>query len=156
MSTDTTWQTLSQSAEDTEHIAAKLARQLRGGETIELKSDLGGGKTTFTKGLVAALGSTDHVSSPTFMISKEYTSPQFRIVHFDFYRLQTAGDVSEALREAALDESTICVVEWGDIVDDVLPANRTIISFERDATNESARAITISSPHSYLFKELQS
>lgn len=150
MNTVTTWQTLSQSSAETEAVAAKLAPYLRGGETFELKSDLGGGKTTFVHGLVTALGSTDHVSSPTFMISKEYATPAFRILHFDFYRLHTAGDVAEALREAALDDKTVCIIEWGDIVDDVLPENRTIITLARTPDDENSRVINVNTHHKYL------
>ena len=156
MSTDKIWEISSQSSEETEAIAAKLAPLLRGGETIELQSDLGGGKTTFVRGLVKALGSSAHVSSPTFMISKEYEAPRFRIVHFDFYRLLAAGDVSEALREASLDDGTVCLVEWGDIVDDVLPADRIIVGIERTADNEDGRVIKISSPDSVLMEGLAS
>ena len=154
MSTDTTWQTSTHGSAETERIAAKIALSLRGGETIELKSDLGGGKTTFVRGLVGGLGSDDHVASPTFMISKEYTSPKFRIIHLDFYRLQQAGDVAEALREAALDDQSICVVEWGDIIDALLPTDRTIITFERDAEDENSRKITIRTPFKYLLARL--
>jgi tRNA threonylcarbamoyladenosine biosynthesis protein TsaE len=152
MSTVTTWETFSRKPEDTEALAANLAPFLRGGETIELKSDLGGGKTTFVRGLVQALGSTDTVASPTFMISKEYASPNFRIVHFDFYRLQEAGDIREALLEAALDDKTVCIIEWGDILDDVLPKNRTIIEIERVPTGEDERLITIATPQAYLLE----
>ena len=145
MSTVKTWETFSQSSAETEAVAAKLAPYLRGGETLELKSDLGGGKTTFVKALVQALGSTDHVSSPTFMISKEYVTPKFRIVHFDFYRLDAAADIAEALREAALDEQTVCIIEWGDILEDILPQNRTIIRIDRLPDDENGRKITVSS-----------
>lgn len=154
MSTVTTWQTFTHDSAETERIAAKLARCLRGGETIELKSDLGGGKTTFVRGLVKGLDSDDHVASPTFMISKEYASPKFRIVHFDFYRLQRAGDVVEALREAVLDDQSICVIEWGDIVDDILPTDRTIVSLERVASDENSRLIDIKTPQPYLLEGL--
>jgi len=156
MSTAKTWETSSQSSEDTEALAEKLAPFLRGGETIELQSDLGGGKTTFVRGLVKGLGSDEHVSSPTFMISKEYASPRFRIVHFDFYRLQTAGDIREALREAALDVQTICLVEWGDIVEDVLPDNRMIIRIDRAPADENLRKISVTSENTALLEGLAS
>ncbi len=88
------------------------------------------------------------------MISKEYASPKFRIVHFDFYRLQRAGDVVEALREAVLDDQSICVIEWGDIVDDILPTDRTIVSLERVASDENSRLIDIKTPQPYLLEGL--
>ena len=140
----------SHSSAETEAFAARLAVNLQGGEVIELKSDLGGGKTTFTRGLVQALGSNDHVSSPTFTISKEYTSSKFRILHYDFYRLHDATYVQEALSEAQLDTSTICVVEWGDLVDTVLPKNRIIITLERTAQNEDDRVINVTAPQKII------
>ena len=155
MSTVTTWQTLSQGPAETEQIAAQVARSLRGGEVIELKSDLGGGKTTFVRGIMTGLESPDHVSSPTFMISKEYNSSNFRVVHFDFYRLHDAGSIAESLREATLDAKSICLVEWGDIVEDILPAHRTVVTLKRTSTDELQRQIIIKTPDRYLLEKLE-
>jgi tRNA threonylcarbamoyladenosine biosynthesis protein TsaE len=155
MSTVTTLQISSHHSDETEALAARLAVNLRGGEVIELKSDLGGGKTTFTRGLVRALGSKDHVSSPTFMVCKEYQSPKYRIVHFDFYRLADASFVAEALSEALLDAGTICIVEWGDIVDNVLPKQRLLVSFERASSAQDDRTITMKSGYDYLLNGLK-
>jgi tRNA threonylcarbamoyladenosine biosynthesis protein TsaE len=64
---------VSKDAEQTENIAHLIGARLRGGEVIELVSDLGGGKTTFTRGLADGAGSKDIVASPTFIVSKVYT-----------------------------------------------------------------------------------
>lgn len=141
-----TWQTTSQSAEETAALAKKLAPLLRGNEVIELRSDVGGGKTTFTKGLVAALGSTNHVASPSFTVSKEYKTAHGRVVHFDFYRLQDPGTVADALAEESLDDTTLTIVEWADTVEHVLPANRIIITLDRTAEGEDARKISLTVP----------
>src|ERR1700694_1633997 len=83
----------------TELIGERLATHLKGGVVIELMSDLGGGKTTFVRGLARGLGSPDHVSSPTFKLSNVYTIPVSktpewdrveRLYHYDFYRLPDA------------------------------------------------------------------
>lgn len=144
MNTDMTWQTESNSSEQTEELGAALGAKLRGGEVLELVADLGGGKTTFTRGLVRGTGSTERVASPTFTISREYAAPTFTIAHFDFYRLGTAGIVGDELVEIMADPNYVTVVEWGDVVHDVLPVNRLTINLRQTA--DDARHITISYP----------
>ena len=129
----------SDSLKETAQIAKKLAFNIRGGEIIEFKSDLGGGKTTFVSSLVAALGSKDHVSSPTFTVSKEYKTKNLRVLHFDFYRLEDVGLVADALDEAMLDASTVCLIEWGNKVDAILPKNRLVIAINKDPVKEMSR-----------------
>ena len=133
MSTAMIWETDSTSSEQTEQLAEKLGRRLRGGEVIELVSDLGGGKTTFTRGLVRGAGSTDRVGSPTFTLSREYQAPKFKVAHFDFYRLGEAGIVGDELDEIIHDPEYVTVVEWGDIVHDVLPEGRLTITLTQTA-----------------------
>ncbi|MEJ0072578.1 MAG: tRNA (adenosine(37)-N6)-threonylcarbamoyltransferase complex ATPase subunit type 1 TsaE [Candidatus Saccharibacteria bacterium] len=144
MSTVTTWQTSSTDSAATEQLGERLGHNLRGGEAIELTSDLGGGKTTFTRGLVRGAGSTDRVGSPTFTLNREYTAPHFTVAHFDFYRLGEAGIVGDELAEVIGDPEYVTVVEWGDIVHDVLPENRLTIRLTQ--TGEDTRQITISYP----------
>ena len=140
-------------ADATEHLGESIGRRLRGGETIELVSDLGGGKTTFVRGLARGFGSHDHVSSPTFTISHEYKAGDRTLVHFDFYRLHEAGIVADELAEAAHDPKASVVAEWGDIVADVLPEDRLTISIK--AITETTRELTLTYPEklSYLCKE---
>lgn len=122
---------------------------MRGGETIELVSDLGGGKTTFTRGLVRGAGSLEKVASPTFTISREYQAPNFRIFHFDFYRLQEAGIVANELAEDVHEPSAVTVVEWGDIVHDVLPEKRLRVTF--NLTGEDDRTISFEYPEELAY-----
>lgn len=129
MSTEKTWQMHSRSSEDTEALGERIGAHLRGGEVIELVSDLGGGKTTFTRGLARGAGSADRVASPTFTVSREYRAAKFTIVHFDFYRLHDAGVVAEELREYVGAPDAVVVVEWGDIVEEVLLTERLRIQF---------------------------
>jgi tRNA threonylcarbamoyladenosine biosynthesis protein TsaE len=146
MNTVMTWQTNSTSSEATEQLAETLGRRLRGGEVIELVSDLGGGKTTFTRGLVRGTGSTAKVASPTFTLSREYQAPKFIVAHFDFYRLSEGGIVADELAEFIGDPGYVCVVEWGDIVDDVLPEQRLTVRIERTHASENVRRITYGYP----------
>ncbi len=112
-----------------------------------LTSDLGGGKTTFTKGLAKGLGSNDIVSSPTFTVSQVYTARDgLEIHHFDFYRLSEAGVVGYELAEVIDDPKIVSVIEWGDVVEEVLPARHVLIMLERIASGEENRLITIDLP----------
>jgi tRNA threonylcarbamoyladenosine biosynthesis protein TsaE len=127
-----------------------LGSRLSGGEVLELRSDLGGGKTTFTRGLVKGAGSPERVASPTFTLSRYYKTPKFPIYHFDFYRLDEPGILKDQLAEA-LGGKNVVVVEWARIVDDVLPANRLTIEFKAKADGPEERTIAIT----YLEKQRQ-
>jgi tRNA threonylcarbamoyladenosine biosynthesis protein TsaE len=148
MHTDETWRTRTETAEETITLAVRLGRALRGGETIELSSDLGGGKTTFTRGLVRGAGSADKVASPTFTISRVYETKAGRVHHFDFYRLPEPGLMATALREAVDDPQDIVVVEWGAAVHDVLPKDRLTITFEQA---EVGRTMTFHAPEKLAY-----
>lgn len=152
--TETKREIITKSAAETERLAERIARKLRGGEVIELASDLGGGKTTFTRGLAAGLGSTDAVASPTFTLSREYGGGHLRIYHFDFYRLSEAGIMNDELAELVGDPEGVVVVEWAELVHDVLPEARLRVQFA--ATGEAERTITIEVPEtlSYLGEDI--
>lgn len=144
MSIVTTWQTESASSAQTEQLAERVGTNLRGGEVVELVSDLGGGKTTFTRGLVRGAGSTERVGSPTFTISREYSAPKFTIAHFDFYRLSESGIVGDELAEIIAEPGYVTVVEWGEVVHDVLPAERLTVGITQ--TGEDTRTLLFNYP----------
>ncbi|MGH7237433.1 MAG: tRNA (adenosine(37)-N6)-threonylcarbamoyltransferase complex ATPase subunit type 1 TsaE [Candidatus Saccharimonadales bacterium] len=143
----------SASAGQTEKIAEQIGRKLKGGEVMELVSDLGGGKTTFVRGLAHGLGSTAQVSSPTFKISNEYRCPNFRLYHFDFYRLVEPGLISNELAEIIGDPEAIIIIEWGEIMQNVLQRERLTINFK--TTGKSSRQLELSCPSEldYLLPE---
>lgn len=91
------------------------------------------------RGLARGAGSPDKVASPTFTISKIYKTEKLEIHHFDFYRLQEAGVIADELAEVAGDPQTVVVVEWGDIVQHVLPARRLTITIRQ--TPEGSREL---------------
>lgn len=147
---------ISHDAAATEKLGEALGAALRGGEVIELSSDLGGGKTTLVRGLARGAQSSDHVASPTFTVSREYEARDgLRLYHFDFYRLAEAGIVAQELDEVAHDPKAITVVEWSDIVQDVLPENRLQITIQR--TGETDRSIILRTPEAlaYLMPDKQ-
>jgi len=118
-----------------------------------LSSDLGGGKTAFVRGLARGMGSTDHVSSPTFTVSREYRAGNLVLYHFDFYRLQEPGVIAAELEEFLHDTAAVVAIEWGVIVEGILPDDKVIITIMR--TGENERRLTFSYPETlrYLFPE---
>lgn len=137
------------SSQETEKLGEDIGSRLKGGEVIELISDLGGGKTTFTRGLVRGAGSVSHVASPTFTISKVYKASSFDIHHFDFYRLSEAGLMEHELHDLIGDPSVVIVVEWGNIVQHVLPEKR--LSIEIVQTDSEGRDIHVQYPSSFSY-----
>lgn len=127
----------------------QMGERLRGGETIELISDVGGGKTTFVKGLAKGFGSTDAVASPSFTISREYVAGDKTMHHFDFYRLNDPGIVANELAEVVVDDRAVTVVEWADIVEDVLPADHLTIRISN--TGDTSRDFEITYPKSLTY-----
>lgn len=130
-------------------MGRSLGLLLKGGEVIELQSDLGGGKTTFVKGLAAGVDSPDYVTSPTFTIKKTYTGKDLQLNHFDFYRLSDVGLIGEQLKESIHWPKTVTVIEWGKIVDDVLPLERISIDIKPDSKQLDTRIIEINYPDLY-------
>jgi tRNA threonylcarbamoyladenosine biosynthesis protein TsaE len=153
MSTGVTWQTESNSLSETEALAAGFGARLRGGEVIELVSDLGGGKTAFVRGLARGMGSQDAVASPSFTISREYASQRLRLYHFDFYRLSDPGIMALELAELVQDEQAVIAVEWAGAVASVLPERRLRIAIE--ALDDQSRRFSVTGPAdmAYLLPE---
>ena len=140
------WQTRSTASADTERLGAALGKLLRTPAVIELRSDLGGGKTTFVRGLARGAGSKDKVSSPTFTLSRIYKANHLEIHHFDFYRLSEPGVVADQLEESLQNSRVITVVEWSDIVRGVLPLERLSIEFKPVKDNPDERLVEITYP----------
>jgi len=113
-------------------------------------SDLGGGKTTFVRGLARGLGSHDKVSSPTFTLNRIYRAGDWQIHHFDFYRLNEPGVVAAQLEESLHDSKAITVIEWSNIVADVLPDGRLTIQFQMVGGEPDGRQIEIRYPESKI------
>lgn len=146
-----------QNEAETERIGERIGARLRGGEVIELRSDVGGGKTVFTRGLARGAGSQDTVASPTFTITKEYkvdkASGLSRIIHADMYRLSDPGVMRHELADA-VDEHSALVVEWADIVQDVLPDERVVIEITRGAEDDRTIDISVPETLSYLLENV--
>ena len=140
---------------ETARLAQSIGANLKGGEVIELISDLGGGKTTLTKGLAEGAGSVDKVHSPSFTIENEYRAGDLTIHHLDFYRLDDPGIMKNELVERLEDPSSVTVIEWADIVEDLLPLRRLVIEIK--PTGENSRQFNLKYPEelSYLVEGLE-
>ena len=128
----------------------RIGRELRGGEVIELLSDLGGGKTAFVRGLARGMGSSDMVRSPSFTLSNQYQAGKLTLYHFDFYRLDTPGIMERELAEILEDPHAVVVIEWGGSAAAVLPPDRLMVQIK--PTGETSRQFHFSCPNnlSYL------
>lgn len=112
------------SEDDMVKFGYELAKSLEWPFCIELIGDIGAGKTTMTKGIAKYFGGED-VSSPSFTINNRYELNDERILsHYDFYRLNEAGVVSQELIEDLHDNKVSVIVEWAESVDNVLPTDR--------------------------------
>lgn len=125
-------------------FGVELAKKLDDVAVLELIGDVGAGKTTLTRALARGLGIMEPIQSPTFTISNRYTIPDGgTFVHYDFYRLHDAGIMKDELEEVMAAQDTITVIEWGDIIADVLPPSR--LTIEIQPRDEHVRELTITS-----------
>ena len=120
------------SSEETKRCAAALARLLRGTEVIALDGDLGAGKTHFTQGLAEGLGIEEPVNSPTFTIVQVYEEGRLPFYHFDVYRIGDIEEMDEIGFEDYVYGDGVSLIEWANLIDEILPANRTEITIEKD------------------------
>lgn len=118
------------SADEMIQFGARIGALLAGGEVIELIGDIGAGKTTFTKGVAKGLEIRDDVQSPTFTISRVYQAHGgLELAHYDFYRLSDPGILKMELSETTHDPHVITMIEWGEVVEQVLPEGTIKIRF---------------------------
>ncbi len=128
------------SPEETEALGMAIASQSDGYRVIAMFGGLGSGKTAMTRGIAAALGCTDPVSSPTYTIVNEYRGRR-KVCHFDMYRIDSAEGLWEIGWEDYLSSGCLCVVEWSENIVDALPPETLKVSFE--TVDEDTRRITV-------------
>jgi tRNA threonylcarbamoyladenosine biosynthesis protein TsaE len=142
---------ISNSLAETLSLGKNIGKVCRGGEVFELISDLGGGKTAFVRGVVAGIGSTDEVSSPSFTINNSYSGGRFWVEHFDFYRLEDPGVLKSELAEDIYKHDSVTLIEWGDSIVDVLPDARIIVDIKVRSDDTRLFTIQYTDNLSYLF-----
>ena len=133
---------VSNSETETMQIAEKIAKQLKKGDIIILSGELGSGKTKFTEGILKYFGLEDEISSPTFTIVNEYNSSNVNIYHFDVYRID---DIDEfyAIGGEEYFEKGISIIEWGEIIEEILPEDYIKISIVKEESDFEKRIIKI-------------
>ena len=102
--------------------------------------DLGAGKTKFTEGFLSFWNLQDEISSPTFTIVNEYSNDDINIYHFDVYRLEDEDEFYAIGGEEYFDKG-ICLIEWGEMIESVLPKKYIHITFNRNYENDDSREI---------------
>lgn len=134
----------SKSENDTLSFAKKFASKLNKKDVIVLSGDLGSGKTKFTEGILSFFGLENEISSPTFTIVNEYSKDDIKIYHFDVYRLEDSSEFYEIGGDEYY-ENAICIIEWGEIIEDALPNDYIKIDFSRNLDDENSRTLNIQS-----------
>jgi tRNA threonylcarbamoyladenosine biosynthesis protein TsaE len=126
----------SHSAKETEQFAADLAAKALPGDVYTLTGDLGVGKTVFAKGFAKGLGIMEPVTSPTFTIVQEYLSGRLPLYHFDVYRIGDQDEMEETGFYDYIDRGGVVLIEWAELIEDVLPVNRTEITISKDLAGD--------------------
>lgn len=120
------------SPEQTFQIGVKLSENARPGQVFTLTGDLGVGKTVFTQGFAQGLGINEPVNSPTFTIVQEYESERLPFYHFDVYRIGDVEEMDEIGFEDYVYGEGVSLIEWANLIEEILPQERTEIVIEKD------------------------
>jgi tRNA threonylcarbamoyladenosine biosynthesis protein TsaE len=129
---------ISRAPDETRKVGAALAELLVPGDVVSLTGDLGAGKTAFVQGAARALGVQEPVTSPTFVLVRQYRG-DVPVHHVDVYRLDRIQEVLDLGFEDLLDPSGVVFVEWGDAIDALLPGDHLRVEI---TTGEDARRLS--------------
>lgn len=120
------------SAEETFKLGFQLGRASVKGQVYTLVGDLGVGKTVFTQGLAKGIGIEEPISSPTFTIVQEYEGKNLSFYHFDVYRIGDIEEMDEIGFEDYIYGEGVSLIEWANLIEEILPPERTEIIIEKD------------------------
>ena len=120
------------SAEETYELGRQLGRQAEAGAVYTLIGDLGVGKTVLTQGVAAGLGIEEPISSPTFTIVQIYEEGRLPFYHFDVYRIGDVEEMDEIGYEDCFYGNGVCMIEWAELVRELIPACAIDITIEKD------------------------
>lgn len=142
-----TYITETRSAKETFALGKKIGKNICSGAVISLKGDLGTGKTVFTQGVAAGLGIEEPVNSPTFTILQIYEGGRLPFYHFDVYRIGDLEEMEEIGYEDCFYGDGVCLVEWADLIEELLPEGLVRVTIEKDLDRGfDYRRITIEGP----------
>lgn len=122
----------SHKAQDTFEIGRKLGQEAKPGQVICLFGDLGAGKTVLAQGLAEGLGVKEAVNSPTFTILQVYDDGEIPLYHFDVYRIEEVEEMYEIGFEDYFYGEGVSLIEWANIIEEILPLDRITITIEKD------------------------
>jgi len=132
------------SIRETKKFASGLSKKFQKGQVIALNGDLGSGKTTFSQGIAEGLGIEQHVGSPTFKLVSEYFGEDLKLYHVDCYRLKNADEFLNLGGEnLLLPDDGITLIEWANIIQELLPEDVIEIVFSRVKGEPEKRKIRI-------------
>ena len=132
------------SPEETLELGRKFGREAQPGEVYTLVGDLGVGKTVFTQGIAQGLGIEEPICSPTFTIVQVYEEGRMPFYHFDVYRIGDIEEMDEVGFEEYVMGEGVSLIEWANLIEEILPERRTNILIEKDLTQGfDYRRITI-------------
>jgi len=120
------------SAEDTFALGLKIGQTVEKGTVYTLNGDLGVGKTVFTQGVAKGLGIEGPVNSPTFTIVQIYDEGRLPFYHFDVYRIGDVSEMDEIGYEDYFYGDGVCLIEWAQLIEEILPDHFTSITIEKD------------------------
>ncbi len=118
--------------EETFTLAKQLGEAAEPGMVFTLTGDLGVGKTVFAQGLAEGLGITEPINSPTFTIIQVYDEGRLPFYHFDVYRIGDVEEMDEIGYEDYFYGDGVCLIEWAELIEEILPGRRTQILIEKD------------------------
>jgi tRNA threonylcarbamoyl adenosine modification protein YjeE len=121
----------------TRALGARIAAALAPGDTVALSGDLGAGKTTLARAILASLGVSEAVPSPTFTLVQSYDTPRLAVSHYDLYRLKNENELDELGLEDALDRGA-ALIEWPERAGDRLPPERLTVQLHTAADGRRA------------------
>lgn len=133
---------VSNNEKETKDIGFNLASKLREKTVVILTGDLGSGKTKLIEGFLSFFGLEEEISSPTFTIVNEYDAKDFKIFHFDLYRLADVDEFYAMGGEEYL-QNGLCIFEWGEMIEEILQTRYTKITFSRNTENTDFRNLRI-------------
>ena len=121
---------------DTLSLGKRIAKGLEPGAVIALTGPLGAGKTTLAQAIARGLCVTERMASPTFTIVQEYRSGRLPLFHFDVYRVSDPDELFEIGFDEYLHAGGVCLVEWADLIEDVMPEDTVWIRLDYGETED--------------------
>lgn len=119
-------------SKETYELGFNMGKSAKAGDVYCLDGDLGVGKTVFTQGFAKGLGINEPINSPTFTIVQEYHEGRLPLYHFDVYRIGDITEMDEIGYEEYFYSEGVCLIEWGNLISEIMPENETYITISKD------------------------